>query len=131
METLRRTERPIKGVNSQLYQATADDEKQKREAQKYVRIFYKKGNINLFSLIYNSVYWLKEYASSREMRMGLVPDEKVKFKYINEEFKASLSCRVNKFQVFAAEEAISSKVAQADGWLTLVIYRKNFFRKLS
>ena len=55
METLRRTERPNKGVNSQLYQATADDEKQEREAQKYVWIFYKKGDINPFSLTYNSI----------------------------------------------------------------------------
>ena len=122
METLRRTERPNKGVNSQLYQATADDEKQEREAQKYVWIFYKKGDVNPFSLTYNSVYWPKEFASSREMKMGLVPGEKVKFKYNNEEFKASLSCRVNKFQVFAAEEAISSKVAQADGSLTDISY---------
>ena len=122
METTRRTERPNKGVNSQLYQTTVDDEKQEREAQKYIWVFYKKGDANPFSLTYNSVYWPKEYANSREMKMGLIPGEKLKFKYNNEEFKASLSCRVNKFQVFAAEEAISSKVAQADTSLTDISY---------
>ena len=52
------------------------------------------------------------------MRIGLVPGKKVKFKYNNEEFKASLSCRANKFQEFAVEEAISFKIAQADCSLT-------------